>query len=144
VGLAEVIPYFCVAPFAGYLVDHLRRRRLGAVACAGLAITALVLVAITQGWLPSHGTLLIYGAIALTGSVRSFLTPIYNTLFARILPRTQFARGAGSAASCSSWGWCSGRRSVVRSSHGPARAWPTRWRACSRSPPACAADDARG
>jgi len=49
VGLAEVIPYFCVAPFAGYLVDHLRRRRLGAVACAGLAITALVLVAITQG-----------------------------------------------------------------------------------------------
>ena len=95
VGLAEVIPYFCVAPFAGYLVDHLRRRRLGAVACAGLAITALVLVAITQGWLPSHGTLLIYGAIALTGSVRSFLTPIYNTLFARILPRHQFARGAG-------------------------------------------------
>ena len=29
VGLAEVLPYFCVAPFAGHLVDHLRRRRLG-------------------------------------------------------------------------------------------------------------------
>src|SRR6478752_10258410 len=43
VGLAEVIPYFCVAPFAGYLVDHLRRRRLGAVACVGLAVTALLL-----------------------------------------------------------------------------------------------------
>ena len=26
VGLAEVIPFFCVAPFSGYLVDHLPRR----------------------------------------------------------------------------------------------------------------------
>jgi MFS family permease len=45
--------------------------------------------------LPSHGTPLIYMAIALTGMVRAFLTPIYNALFARVLPRTQFARGAG-------------------------------------------------
>jgi MFS family permease len=95
VGLAEVLPYFCVAPFAGYLVDHLPRRRLGAIACAGLAITAVVLVGITQGWLPTTGTTLIYAAIALTGTVRSFLSPIYNTLFARVLPRDQFARGAG-------------------------------------------------
>jgi MFS family permease len=95
VGLAEVIPYFCVAPFAGYLVDHLRRRRLGAMACAGLAVTAVVLVGIAQGWLPTRGTLLIYLAIALTGTVRSFLSPVYNTLFARVLPREQFARGAG-------------------------------------------------
>ena len=95
VGLAEVIPYFCVAPFAGYLVDHVRRRRLGALACAGLAVTAVVLVGITQGWLPAGGTLLIYGAIALTGTVRSFLSPVYNTLFARALPREQYARGAG-------------------------------------------------
>ena len=32
IGLAEVLPYFAIAPFAGYLVDHLPRRRLGAVA----------------------------------------------------------------------------------------------------------------
>jgi MFS family permease len=95
VGLAEVVPYFCIAPFAGYLVDHLPRRCLGAVACAGLAITGLLLVAIARGWLASRGTLLIYGAIALTGSVRSFLSPIYNALFARVLPRAQFGRGAG-------------------------------------------------
>ena len=39
VGLAEVLPFFCVAPFAGYLVDHLPRRRVGIVACAALATT---------------------------------------------------------------------------------------------------------
>lgn len=95
VGLAEVVPYFCTAPFAGYLVDHLPRRKLGAVACAGLAVTAMLLVAIASDWLPARGTWLIYGAIALTGMVRSFLSPVYNALFARALPRTQFGRGSG-------------------------------------------------
>src|SRR3546814_931988 len=95
IGLAEVIPYFCTAPFAGYLVDHVHRRKLGMLACALLAVTPLLLVAITLGWLPVTGTWPIYAAIALTGSVRSFLGPVYNALFARVLPRQQYARGAG-------------------------------------------------
>ncbi|MCW4453920.1 MFS transporter [Flavobacterium sp. MXW15] len=95
IGLAEVLPYFCVAPFAGYLVDHLPRRRLGMVACLGLAATAGILVGVAAGWLPVHGVWPIYAAIALTGMVRAFLAPIYNALFARVLARGQFARGAG-------------------------------------------------
>ena len=39
--------------------------------------------------------MLIYAAIALTGMVRSFLSPVYNSLFAWVLPRGQFGRGAG-------------------------------------------------
>ncbi len=95
IGLAEVLPYFCVAPFAGYLVDHLPRRRLGMAACAGLVLTALILVGVAGGWLPFDGVWPIYAAIALTGMVRAFLSPIYNALFARVLARGQFARGAG-------------------------------------------------
>jgi MFS family permease len=38
---------------------------------------------------------MIYAAIAVTGVARAFLGPIYNALFARVLPRAQFARGAG-------------------------------------------------
>ncbi|SBV35617.1 putative Major Facilitator Superfamily transmembrane transporter [uncultured Stenotrophomonas sp.] len=95
IGLAEVLPYFCVAPFAGYLVDHLPRRRLGMVACLGLVATAAVLVAVATGGLPFEGVWPIYLAIALTGMVRAFLSPIYNALFARVLAREQFANGAG-------------------------------------------------
>jgi MFS family permease len=95
IGLAEVVPYFCVAPFAGHLVDNLPRRKLGMAACGGLAVTAAILMAITTDWLPTRGTILIYAAVALTGMVRAFLTPIYNALFARVLPRSYFARGAG-------------------------------------------------
>ena len=94
IGLAEVLPYFCIAPFAGYLVDHLPRRKLGVAACAGLLVTSLALVAIVQGWLPFEGVWPIYVAIALTGIARSFLGPVYNALFARVLPREQFVRGA--------------------------------------------------
>ena len=94
IGLAEVLPYFCIAPFAGYLVDHLPRRKLGVAACTGLLVTSLALVAIVQGWLPFEGVWPIYVAIALTGIARSFLGPVYNALFARVLPREQFVRGA--------------------------------------------------
>ena len=94
IGLAEVLPYFCVAPFAGYLVDVLPRRRLGAFAAACLTITPLLLVAIATGWWESAGTVAIYAAIALTGCVRAFLGPVYNALFARVLPREQYVRGA--------------------------------------------------
>lgn len=94
IGLAEILPFFCIAPFAGYLVDHLPRRRLGMVAALGLVATALLLLAIPQGWLPVKGVWPIYAAISLTGAARSFLSPVYNALFARALPRESFARGA--------------------------------------------------
>jgi len=94
IGLAEVLPFASMALFAGYLVDHLPKRRLGAAACAGLCTTALLLTLIAAGQLAPGSTWPIYAAIVLTGLVRSFLTPVYTALFARVLPREQFARGA--------------------------------------------------
>jgi MFS family permease len=95
IGLTEVVPYFCFALFAGYAVDHLPRRKLGMFACLGLLLTTLMLAAVASGVLPAFGTKMIYVAIALNGVVRAFLGPVYNALFARVLPREQFARGAG-------------------------------------------------
>ena len=63
----QMVPYFCVAPFAGYLVDHLPRRRLGMAASLGLVATAAILCAVALGALPFHGVWPIYLAIALTG-----------------------------------------------------------------------------
>ncbi|MFT4255864.1 MAG: MFS transporter [Pseudoxanthomonas sp.] len=93
VGLAEVLPYLCVAPFAGYLVDHLPRRKLGMAASAALLLTALILVAVALGLVPAKGTWPIYAAIVFTGAARSFLSPIYNAMFARVMSREDYARG---------------------------------------------------
>ncbi len=94
IGLAEVIPYFCVAPFAGHLVDTLPRRKLGAVACIGLAVNAGALALIAAHEVGVDHLWTIYLAIAVGGIGRSFLGPVYNALFARALKREQFARGA--------------------------------------------------
>ncbi|MEO5836515.1 MAG: MFS transporter [Thermomonas sp.] len=94
IGLAEVIPYFCVAPFAGHLVDTLPRRKLGAAACIGLAVNAGALALIATLALGEDRLWPIYLAIAVGGIGRAFLGPVYNALFARALKREQFARGA--------------------------------------------------
>lgn len=95
VGLAEVVPYFCVAPFSGHLVDHLPRRKLGAAACLLLAVNAAVLALVASNiLLHTHGTWPIYLAVAVGGVGRSFLGPVYNALFARVLRREQFPTGA--------------------------------------------------
>jgi len=99
IGLAEVIPYFCFALFAGYAVDHLPRRQLGMAACLGLAVTTLVLAGIAAGVLPAgfgrFETITIYAAIAVNGMVRVFFAPVYMSLLARVLKRAQYPRGAG-------------------------------------------------
>jgi len=98
IGLAEVLPFVCTAPFAGYLVDHLPRRKLGMAACLGLLLTAAVLLAVTRGWLPAQGVWPMYAAVSVTGVARCFLTPVYNALFARVLARHQYARGTSIAS----------------------------------------------
>lgn len=96
IGLAEVIPYFASALFAGHAVDHLYSRRLfGTLAAILLMLNALTLTALALGWLDGNITLWIYGSIAFTGIARAFIAPSYSTLFAIILPREEYVRAAG-------------------------------------------------
>lgn len=94
IGLAEVIPYIGIAPFAGYLVDHLPRRKLGMAACLGLAATAGILAVVSIARGGASNLVLVYAAVALAGAVRAFLGPVYNALFGRVLVRAQYPRGA--------------------------------------------------
>jgi MFS family permease len=95
VGLAEVIPYFCCALFAGYAVDHYSRRMFGVLACLMLFLTALTLAAVSIGWLRGNPVLWIYCSIAFTGIARAFIGPTYSAMFALILSRDQYARASG-------------------------------------------------
>ena len=99
VGLAEVIPYFGCALFAGYVVDHHSRRMFGVLASIVLSCNALVLVAVSGGWLAGDPAVWIYASIAAGGVARAFIGPSYNTLFALVLPREHYARAAGLGSS---------------------------------------------
>ncbi|MFJ5446678.1 MFS transporter [Methylobacillus methanolivorans] len=101
IGLAEVIPYFCTALFAGYAVDHYSRRMFGVMASVVLVVNALVLAAIAAGWWlhPGESSLFIYFSIACVGFARAFIGPSYSALFALVLQRQQFARAASIGSS---------------------------------------------
>lgn len=100
IGLAEVIPYFASALFAGHAVDHhCSRRFFGGLASIMLALNAFTLVLLAQGLLPGNGRYWIYASIAFTGLARSFIAPSYSTLFAIILPRKSYAKASGMGAS---------------------------------------------
>lgn len=96
IGLAEVIPYFASALFAGHAVDHLHSRRLfGALAAILLMLNAFTLTALAMNWLDGNVTFWIYGSIAFTGLARAFIAPSYGALFAIILPRDAYVRASG-------------------------------------------------
>jgi MFS family permease len=100
VGLAEVIPYFSSALFAGYAVDHHGSRRMFAV-LAGLMLflNASTLMAVSAGWLGSNASDWIYISIAFTGLARAFIAPSYNALFAIVIPRENYGKAASLASS---------------------------------------------
>ncbi len=104
IGLAEVIPYFCCALFAGYAIDHYSRRMFGVLASLVTSLYALVLAATTTGLVQDNQSLWIYGAIACGGLARAFIGPSYNALFALVLPRNQYARAAGVGSSVFQFG----------------------------------------
>lgn len=100
IGLAEVIPYFACALFAGHAVDHTCSRRFfGMLAALLLLINAIALSAISLGWINGNASLWIYGSIAFTGVARAFIAPSYTTLFALIIPRQHFAKAMGIGSS---------------------------------------------
>ena len=70
VGLAEVIPYFCCALFAGYVVDHHSRRMFGVLASIVLSCNALVLVFVASGGIAGATLVWIYASIAAGGVAR--------------------------------------------------------------------------
>ena len=99
IGLAEVIPYFFCALFAGYAVDHHSRRLFGVFAGVMVSLNALVLVATTHIPDQNVSSWWIYAAIASGGIARAFIGPSYGSLFALVLPRIQYARAAGVGSS---------------------------------------------
>ncbi len=99
IGLAEVIPYFCSALFAGYIVDHHSRRMFGVLASVVLCGNALVLMSVSGGWIAHNPLLWIYASIASGGVARAFIGPSYSALFALAMPREHYARAAGIGSS---------------------------------------------
>jgi MFS family permease len=99
IGLAEVIPYFASALFAGYCIDHYSRRWFGVLAACLLGLVGLTLAAISAGYIVGDTVFWIYASIGVTGLARAFIAPSYSALMAIIIPRASYAKAAGVGSS---------------------------------------------
>lgn len=98
IGLAELVPYFAVALYAGHAVDHHSRKIIAAIACLIHIAAALMLAAIALGWIGSAEPL-IYTAIGLIGVGRALLRPSFQALFGQIMPRERLTSYTAYASS---------------------------------------------
>lgn len=95
IGLAEVLPYFCVSLFAGHAVDVLPKKLIAIAGCACyVAISALMVVMSSQNGIGLPLDSWIYVAMGLAGVARSILRPAYSAIMVRILEREQLAKAA--------------------------------------------------
>ena len=99
IGLAEVLPYFASALFAGYCIDHYSRRWFGVLAALMLCVNSLTLAAIAAGYVQGNTVFWIYASIGFTGLARAFIAPSYSALMAIIVPRDSYAKAAGVGSS---------------------------------------------
>jgi MFS family permease len=98
VGLAELVPYFALALYAGHAVDHHSRKTIAAIACLLHIAVGLFLTIIALGWL-APPVPLIYTAVAFLGLARALLRPSYQAIFGQIIPREKMARYTAYASS---------------------------------------------
>ncbi|MEI8402184.1 MAG: MFS transporter, partial [Alcaligenaceae bacterium] len=100
-GLAEVIPYFCSALFAGHAVDRASKKRIAVFGCSLHVLIAALMVPVALGTLDGLAVgvhWLIYAGIGLAGLARAFIRPTYQVLFAQVLRREDFAKGSAIGA----------------------------------------------
>jgi MFS family permease len=98
VGLAELVPYFILALYAGHAVDRYSRKLIAAIACLLHIAVGLFLTAVALSWL-TPPVPLIYAAVAFLGLARALLRPSYQAIFGQIIPRAEMPRYTAYASS---------------------------------------------
>lgn len=94
IGLAEVIPAFSMAVFAGYFVDKRDKRTMYLYCVLFYFINAIILFILCSSWfiatMSVHKTvMLIYVAMFIGGCIRSFLAPSSFSLLPQLIRREQ-------------------------------------------------------
>lgn len=93
-GLAEFLPAFTLALYAGHVIDKSDKRAMLLKTISFYLLCAGGLIFISTEYLNAHATKtqiqwLIYGVIFCTGVIRAFAGPSLNAIIAQIVPRNQ-------------------------------------------------------
>lgn len=98
VGLAELVPYFLFALYAGHVVDYYSRKLIAFLACLLHVIVGIFLMLVALDYLQPASTL-IYLGVAFLGVGRALLRPSYQSLFGELIPREETPKYSAYASS---------------------------------------------
>ncbi len=93
-GLSEFLPAFCLALYAGHVIDKSDKRSLLLKTTLGYFLCVMALTAIAVAYTGNHLNKsriqwLIYSVIFFSGVIRAFAGPSLNAIIAQIVPRAQ-------------------------------------------------------
>ncbi len=99
IGLAEIIPAFTMALFAGHIVDQKEKRNLLAICIAAFSLISLGLFYLTREetvakWSMNSILIGIYALVFFGGFLRSFFGPTIFSLVALIVPKKIYPNAA--------------------------------------------------
>ncbi|MFM2337535.1 MAG: hypothetical protein RL115_728 [Bacteroidota bacterium] len=91
-GLAEFIPVFLLALYAGHVIDKSDKRTLLLKGVLTYSLCVVALIVITSAWFINNSgysspELFFYGVIFCTGVIRAFTGPTTNAIIAQLIPR---------------------------------------------------------
>ena len=90
IGLAEAVPFFVIALFAGHVADNVSRKKIIVSSNIVYFMCAFALFAVSamlHPLLQTFGALPIYAIIFITGLARGFIFPAQNAFAAQLVPR---------------------------------------------------------
>ena len=97
IGLAEAIPYICIAPFAGHIADLFDRKKILLYSTAFFAVSTMALFWFIKGGsfiIQQYSAIPIYIVIFFTGIARGFIGPSYFALLPQLVSREQIPNAA--------------------------------------------------
>ncbi len=99
IGACEFIPAFCMAPFAGHIVDQKEKRNLFATLIVLFSLISfglfwLTTEAVNTSWETSNIVLGIYCLVFFGGILRAFFSPTVFSLVALLVPKSIYPNAA--------------------------------------------------
>ena len=97
IGISEVIPFFCVALFAGHVADIVNRRKIILIASHVYFFCAIALLLVStlfNSLLFTYSVFPIYIIIFITGIARGFLSPAQGAFAAQLVPSELFGNSS--------------------------------------------------
>ena len=97
IGLAEAIPYLCIALFAGHFADIINRKKIILFAGSIYLLCAVLLLLISTQLnqiLMHFGVTPIFVIIFITGLARGFISPAQNAFSAQLVPRELYGNAS--------------------------------------------------